>query len=201
MSHDAGEWDASYQRETPAPWDLGRPQPIFADLVTRGLVTGDMLDAGCGTGEHSLLAAAHGARTLGVDLSTVAIDRARRKAAERGLSARFEAGDILTVDLPAAGFDTVVDSGLFHSFDDEGRARYVDVLRRVTRVAGFVYVACFSDLQPGEWGPRRVSRNELVDAFADGWAIEALEPAVFELNPGLEVDRAQAWLLVVRRTG
>ena len=146
-----------------------------------------------------MLAAAEGANVLGVDLATAAIERAREKAHARGVTARFEAGDVLTLSLPEAGFDVAIDSGCFHSFDDDGRVRYVDVLRRALRVGGVVYVACFSDRQPGDWGPRRVTRGELEEAFADGWSIESIEPATFVINPVMDVTDVQAWLLVARR--
>ena len=44
-------WDDSYTGETPAPWDIGRPQPTFLRLAEEGLLAGRVLDAGCGTGE------------------------------------------------------------------------------------------------------------------------------------------------------
>jgi SAM-dependent methyltransferase len=200
MTRPSHEWDASYQQQAPPPWDLGRPQPMVAAMAAEGRLAGDMLDAGCGTGEHSLLAAAGGARVFGVDLSEVAIERAREKAAQRGLSARFEAGDVLEIALPSAAFDVVLDSGLFHSFDDDGRVRYVDILRRVTRPGGLVYLMCFSDRQPGDWGPRRVTREELLAAFRDGWSIDSLEPSTFEIHPTMDVTQVEAWLLVARRT-
>jgi hypothetical protein len=43
-------WDAVYEASTPAPWDIGRPQPAFVRLADRGLLSGRVLDAGCGTG-------------------------------------------------------------------------------------------------------------------------------------------------------
>jgi ubiquinone/menaquinone biosynthesis C-methylase UbiE len=200
MTRPQDGWDAAYAGDAPAPWDIGRPQPIFATLAAQGRFAGDLLDCGCGTGEHALLAAAGGAKVLGVDLAAGAVERARQKAVDRGLSARFEAGDVLTMPLPDAGFDVVIDSGLFHSFDDADRERYVDVLRRVTRVGAAVYLACFSDRQPGDWGPRRVTRSELVDAFSDGWSIESIEPVTFVINPVMDTTEVQAWLLVARRS-
>ena len=68
-------------------------------------------------------------------------------------------------------FDTVVDSGLFHVFDDEHRARYVLSLAAALRPDGTCFLMCFSDREPGDWGPRRVRRDELGTAFADGWAV------------------------------
>ena len=200
MTHASADWDAAYAGESAPPWDIGRPQPAFAALAAEGRLVGDLLDVGCGTGEHALMAAAGGANVLGVDLAAVAVERARAKAAERGLSARFEVGDVLTMQLPDAAFDTVLDSGCFHSFDDAGRSRYVDVLRRVTRPGGVLYLACFSDRQPGDWGPRRVTRAELEDSFSAGWSIESLEPETFVINPMMDVTEVQAWLLMARRS-
>ena len=200
MTDASADWDAAYTRESAPPWDIGRPQPAFAALASAGRLVGDLLDVGCGTGEHALMAAAGGANVLGVDLAATAIERARAKATERGLSARFEVGDVLTMPLPRAAFDSVLDSGCFHSFEDAERSQYVDVLRRVTRLGGVVYLACFSDRQPGDWGPRRVTRVELVEAFGDGWAIESLEPETFVINPFMDVSEVHAWLLVARRT-
>jgi SAM-dependent methyltransferase len=192
-------WDASYQREQAAPWDIGRPQPALEALAAQGRFAGDLLDAGCGTGEHALLAASRGATAFGVDISPVAIERARQKAADRGVTARFESGDILAMPLQPAGFDTVLDSGLFHVFDDNDRGHYVDVLARVLRPGGSCLLMCFSDRQPGVWGPRRVTRDELVGAFSTGWVVETIEPAVFDINPLPEASSVHAWLAVFRR--
>src|SRR5258705_8246712 len=70
-----------------APWDIGKPQGAFVAVADR--VTGPVLDAGCGTGEHALFFAARGRRVTGIDFVEVAIRRARAKAAERGLSVEF----------------------------------------------------------------------------------------------------------------
>src|SRR5262249_60345640 len=87
------EWDASYTAGTPAPWDIGRPQPAFVRLADEGRLTGRLLDAGCGTGENALLAASRGADVTGIDVAPSAIARARAKAADRGLTARLAGGD------------------------------------------------------------------------------------------------------------
>lgn len=114
-------WDEAYVASAPAPWDIGRPQPAFVRLAEQGLLAGRVLDSGCGTGEQTLLAAGHGADAMGVDVSGRAIQRARDKAAERGLRARFEVADALhLVDLGLM-FDAIIDSGVFHVFDDANR--------------------------------------------------------------------------------
>lgn len=201
MAASADEWDAAYQRDSPAPWEIGRPQRAFLALAEDGRLAGDVLDAGCGTGEHALLAASSGARATGVDLSETAISRARQKAADRGLTATFAAGDILSMELATQGFDVVLDSGLFHVFDDADRLHYVEVLGRVLRPGGVYYLMCFSDREPGDWGPRRVSRDEIEAAFAEGWLVERLTRSSFDILPALGSETAHAWLAVIRRFG
>jgi SAM-dependent methyltransferase len=198
MAHPS--WDLSYTGDEAAPWDIGRPQRAFARLAADGLLRGQVLDAGCGTGEHSLLAAASGADfVIGVDVSAVAIERARLKAAERGLAARFEVADALRLDHLGMSFDTVIDSGLFHVFDDQDRARYVGSLGSVLRPGGTCYLMCFSDRQPGDFGPRRVSEPELRAAFADGWVVAEIVADAFDINRGPIGTQAQAWLATLRR--
>jgi cyclopropane fatty-acyl-phospholipid synthase-like methyltransferase len=192
------DWDASYVGETPPPWDIGRPQPAFVRLADAGMLSGHLLDAGCGTGENALLAAEHGAEAVGADVSPHAIMQARAKAAERGVSARFEVADVLELGQLGMTFDTVIDSGLFHVFDDEDRARYVTSLASVLRPGGSYYLMCFSDRMPGEWGPRRVRKDEIVAAFSDGWVIGDIAADEFDINPVYGTSAAQAWLASIR---
>ncbi len=190
---DARDWDGSYSGPSP-PWDIGRPQPAFVRLADTGALTGAVLDAGCGTGEHTILAARHGARALGIDIAARAIELARRKASERGVDARFQVLDALSLGTLGEDFNTVVDSGLFHVFDDAARARYVTVLHGVLRPGGHLHLMSFSDRQPGDWGPRRVTEAELRAAFGSGWRIDSLGPDRFEINPVFGSASAEAWL-------
>jgi SAM-dependent methyltransferase len=192
-------WDEAYASSAPAPWDIGRPQPAFVRLADSGLLCGKVLDAGCGTGEHTLLAAAHGADAAGVDISPRAIAQAREKAAGRGLAVRFEVADALNLGQLGMAFDTVIDSGLFHVFDDQGRVQYVTSLASVLQSGGTCYLMCFSDRQPGNFGPRRVRQDELTTAFGDGWTITDIAAGTFEINPGLGTTTAEAWLATIRR--
>jgi cyclopropane fatty-acyl-phospholipid synthase-like methyltransferase len=192
-------WDEAYKEGVLSPWDIGRPQPAFAQLADRGLLGGRVLDVGCGTGEQTLLAAAAGADAMGVDISPRAIERARDKAAERALAARFVVADALDLGQFGQAFDTLIDCGLFHVFDDDARARYVSSLASVLRAAGTCHLMCFSDRQPGDFGPRRVSQDELRAAFRDGWTVTGITAGTFELNRGLPIASAQSWLATIRR--
>jgi SAM-dependent methyltransferase len=189
-------WDEAYADRP--PWDIGRPQPAIEQVLRELPAPRRLLDAGCGTGEHTLLAAFLGHDALGVDVSPRAIEIAREKAADRGVAARFEVGDARELDRLGETFEVVVDSGLFHVFDDADRSRYVATLAAAVRPGGVVHLMCFSDRQPGGWGPRRVTEAELRDAFSEGWEIEAIEPAEFAVN--LDAGSAQAWLAAIRRS-
>lgn len=193
------DWDDAYAAGGKPPWDIDRPQPAFVRLAEAGALAGALLDAGCGTGEHTILAAGHGARAVGVDVSGHAVELARRKASERGVDARFQVLDARELATLGEAFDAVVDSGLFHVFDDVDRVRYVTALHGALRPGGHVHLMCFSDRQGGDWGPRRVTEAELRAAFGSGWVIEALSPDRFDINPGLGTPAAEAWLADVVR--
>ena len=179
------------------PWDIGRPQPVFLALAEAGALEGSILDAGCGTGEHVLMAAARGLDATGIDASSRAIAIAQQKAADRGLNARFVVWDAFRLAELQEQFDTVLDSGLFHVFDDDSRQRYVEQLAIVVRPGGRYLMCCFSDRQPGDWGPRRVRQDEIHAAFGEGWRIESIVAAQFEIN--LDPPVAQAWLSTITR--
>jgi ubiquinone/menaquinone biosynthesis C-methylase UbiE len=124
-------WDASYHGGT-APWDIGRPQPAIVGLAAEGGFAGAVLDAGCGTGENALHVAALGLSVLGVDVAETALAIARAKAADRGIEAEFAAADAFQLERLGRSFQTVLDCGLFHTFDVDERPRYVASLASVT---------------------------------------------------------------------
>lgn len=191
------DFDAMYTA-TPPPWDIGRPQPALAGLAQAGAVKGRVLDVGCGTGEHALLAAQLGLPATGIDAAPKAIAIAQRKARERGLTARFLVGDALNLGALGEQFDTVIDSGLFHVFDDRDRPRYVESLRAATSLGGRLFLMCFSDRQPGQWGPRRIRFEDIQASFADGWQVESIDAAEFEVT--IDPNGAKAWLATISRT-
>jgi SAM-dependent methyltransferase len=185
-----------------APWDIGRPQKAFRDVADQ--LTGSILDAGCGTGDNALFLASRGHKVTGIDFLAEPINRAKQKAAERGVTATFLVMDALALKNLPEVFDCVIDSGLFHVFNDDDRRRYVEGLATVVKPNGRLFLLCFSDEEPGTQGPRRVSRKEIEDAFGNCWTIESIEPSRFEVRPDLQdlvfsEGGPKAWFVAVRR--
>jgi cyclopropane fatty-acyl-phospholipid synthase-like methyltransferase len=192
----AGDFESSYDG-TP-PWDIGRPQPVFLDLANAGDVQGRVLDVGCGTGEHALMAADLGLAATGVDGSRTAIEKAEQKATIRTLRANFVVGNALDLDGLGEQFDTVIDSGLFHVFEDGDRAEYVASLARVIPPGGRYFMLCFSQFQPGDWGPRRVTEEEIRASFSGGWRVDSIDGCRMELTS--VPAGVSAWLAKLTRT-
>ncbi|MGV0605105.1 class I SAM-dependent methyltransferase [Mycolicibacterium sp. XJ1904] len=198
-------FDDAYKSGT-APWVIGEPQPAIVDLERAGLIRGTVLDVGCGAGEHTILLAGLGYDVLGVDYAPSAVEHARRNAEAKGVDARFEVADAM--DLGEAAYDTIVDSALFHIFDQSDRARYVRSLHAACRSGGLVHVLALSDRGRG-FGPQ-VSESDIRDAFGDGWVLESLAETTYRgiVQPaqadaigsaaGTLVDEP-AWLARIRR--
>jgi SAM-dependent methyltransferase len=191
-------WDASYH-DGPAPWDIGRPQPAVVRLASEGGFVGGVLDAGCGTGENALHVAALGLPVLGVDVAETAIAMARAKADYRGIEIDFAAADAFALERLGRRFNTVLDCGLFHTFDGEERPRYVASLASVTERDGTLYVLCFSDEGP-DIGPHPVRQDELRAAFntSSGWSVTAIEPDRVQTRFHDE-NGAPAWFATIKR--
>ena len=199
-------FDEFYKTTTP-PWVIGEPQPAVVELERAGLIRGKVLDVGCGTGEHTILLTGLGYDVLGIDFAPEAVEQARRNADAKDVGARFEVADAM--NLPAGPrYDTILDSALFHIFDDADRPKYVASLHRTVLPGGIVHVLALSDQGRG-FGPQ-VSGETIRDAFGDGWELEALEPATYRgvvtevhadaigLPIGSRVDEP-AWLARARR--
>lgn len=191
------DFEQLYQRGAPA-WDAGRPQPAIVHLSAQELITGRVLDCGCGTGENALYLASQGFEVVGIDASPTAIARAQEKAQQRGLTAAFQVADAFALEQLGQTFDTVLDCGLLHTFSAPDRLRYTESLSTVTAPGGRIIVLCFSEATIGQPGPpHRLSQADIRAAFQRGWRIDEIRPAHFEMR--IEPRQSAAWLALVRR--
>jgi ubiquinone/menaquinone biosynthesis C-methylase UbiE len=188
------EW--AYQNGVP-PWDIGRPQPVILRLAEQGLIAGDVIDVGCGTGENALYLASRGLEVVGVDAAPTAIARAQEKARLQGSAATFLVADALELQALGRTFDVAIDCGLFHTFSDADRTRFEGSLHRTLRVGARYVLLCFSEHQPGDGGPRRVTQAEIRATFGTEWTVDSVVADRFAAHlPG---DGAEAWLALLTR--
>jgi SAM-dependent methyltransferase len=184
----------------PPPWDIGHPQAAFRALADAGAIKGRVLDVGCGTGEHVLMAATLGCEATGVDLVAVALQTARDKARHRGLTARFLQWDALNLAGLSQAYDTVLDSGLFHNLDDHDRVVFARGLQAVTTPGASYFMLCRSDEDPHDplRAPRMITQEEIRTSFAAGWRIDSIERSSIAIR--ISPHSLGAWLAAFIRT-
>jgi SAM-dependent methyltransferase len=101
----AAYWDARYG-ERAAPMWSGRPNGRLVAEVA-GLPPGRALDVGCGEGADAIWLARQGWAVTAVDISSVAIGRARAAAATAGAEVTWVCRDVLREPFPPRTFDLV----------------------------------------------------------------------------------------------
>lgn len=133
-----------------------------------------------------------------IDIFRIPLRFAREKARERGIKIEFATADALHLERLDRSFNTVLDCGLFHTFDSDERPLYVASLASATEQDGTLYVLCFSDDAPNT-GPHPVSRDELRAAFhpGQGWKVSGIEPD--RIQTRYHENGAPAWLATIKR--
>ena len=179
MAHADHDWDALYTGAEPPPWDIGAVQPALAAYLAHASIADPVLDAGCGTGELTLLLAGRDRQVLGFDLSEPAITAARAKAQQRGLSVDFQVADAAQAGFLPIRPRTVLDSGLLHSLDEQAAAAYADGLATICEPGALVCVLAMSTEAGQGWGQTeeslraRFAEPHWVSSAVDGIQIHA----------------------------
>jgi SAM-dependent methyltransferase len=168
---------------TRPPWSIGEPQPELAALIEQGKFHGDVLDVGCGEAAVSLYLAERGFTTVGLDLSSTAIQLAKAEAAKRGLtSAAFEVADISAFTGYDGRFGTVVDSTLFHSIPVEAREGYQQSIVRAAAPGASYYALVFDRAGMPNGPAHPVTEDELRNVVSKYWVIDEIKPARIHAN-------------------
>ncbi|MGO8686561.1 MAG: class I SAM-dependent methyltransferase [Candidatus Dormibacteria bacterium] len=106
-------------------WDTEvAPEPLVG--LVGSLSPGRFLDLGCGTGTTAVRLAGMGWEVLGIDYVPAAVERARRRAEEAGVTAEFRLGDVTRLDgaVQERRYDLILDAGCYHGLSSAGRERY-----------------------------------------------------------------------------
>jgi ubiquinone/menaquinone biosynthesis C-methylase UbiE len=173
-------WENAYIG-TP-PWDIGAPQPEIVKLVGNNEIPkGRVLDLGCGLGDNSIFLAKKGFSVTCMDIAHLAIDKGKIKAVQQKVQVDFRVGNALRLDeyFDQEHFSAVIDSGLFHTLNDDERPLAAKQILRVLVNGGKYFVLCFSDKEPGNEGPRRISKKEIEETFSKMFRINYIKEAFF----------------------
>jgi SAM-dependent methyltransferase len=101
----ADEWDARYGEQDGAKWS-GRPNGRLLVEVA-GLMPGEALDVGCGEGADAIWLAHNGWTVTAIDISEVALSRARAAAGQAGAEVVWLCGDALSTAFRPGSFALV----------------------------------------------------------------------------------------------
>jgi ubiquinone/menaquinone biosynthesis C-methylase UbiE len=118
------------------------------------LLPGDrVLDIGCGTGTFATMLKQRypGIEVTGIDPDPKALARARHKAERAKVPVRFDQGFADSLEYPAASFDTVFSSFMFHHLEGGNREQTLREVRRVLKPGGNFYLLDF-EVSPSDRG-------------------------------------------------
>ncbi len=159
---DATRWDERYEKGD-TPWETGAPSTELQRVLGETAVPpGPALELGCGTGASAVWLARQGFDVTAVDISPLAIERARRRAEQAGVGVRFLTADVLRPPEELGGpFDFFFDRGCYHVVRREDVAGYLRTLERLTRPGSVGLVLAGNAREPHEPGPPVVSEEEI----------------------------------------
>ncbi|HEY5605442.1 MAG TPA: class I SAM-dependent methyltransferase, partial [Thermoplasmata archaeon] len=160
----------------------GLDADIERALRAHRLREGRILDLGTGPATQAMNLAKRGFDVVATDISPSAIKKAKASAKEAGLSIKFLVDNVLKSRLAPNLVDVIVDRGVFHVLPAAKRPTYVQTVHRVLRPNGWLFLKCFSDKEPGTWGPHRIPERELRGYFRGPFEIRSVVETVFHGN-------------------
>ena len=175
-------WEALYQQGAveAMPWFYPElDDDLKQALDALGLQDGSALDLGTGPGTQAMQLASRGFDVTAADISEAAISRARDKAEAQGLAITWQQDDILSTRL-AGPFDLIFDRGCFHVLPPERRQEYVNTVASLLKPGGYLFLKCFSHLQPGTQGPHRFTPEQIREIFGSRLQVRSVTETVYQ---------------------
>jgi 2-polyprenyl-3-methyl-5-hydroxy-6-metoxy-1,4-benzoquinol methylase len=190
-------WEERY-RTGNTPWQMAKPSGELVRVVTGdGITPCAAIDLGCGLGTHSIWLAQQGFEVTGVDISPLAIECARERAAAAGVRVRFLAADLL--DPPDLGgpYGFFFDRGCYHIVRSIDVRRYLQTLEKITQ-PGSVGLVLTGNANEPRTGPPVVAEEEIRREL--GGLFEIVRLREFRFDPSdSEPGRPLGWSCLLRR--
>jgi 2-polyprenyl-3-methyl-5-hydroxy-6-metoxy-1,4-benzoquinol methylase len=175
-------WEERYQQQAveTMPWFYpALDDDLKQALDDLGLCNGSALDLGSGPGTQAIQLARRGFDVTATDISEAAIRLAREKAETQGLAIAWQQDDILSTRLTGP-FDLIFDRGCFHVLPPEQRENYASTVKRLLKPGGFLFLKCFSTLQPGTQGPHRFTPEQIAAIFSSHVQVRSVVETVYQ---------------------
>lgn len=161
------KWEADYLRGTDG-WDLGKPNPVFLDLLANGqLSPGKILVVCAGRGHDAREFARHGFQVTAVDFSPFAA-REMRRLTDPGLLMDILQQDLFTLPPKLDGqFDYILEYTCYCAIDPKRRTEFIDLVDRLLKPGG-IYISLAFPLTQRKGGPPfAVTVSELLQSFQE----------------------------------
>ena len=195
---EAARWEERY-RVGDTPWDTGQPATeLRRFLVDEEPAPGRALELGCGTGTNAVFLARQGFDVTALDVSPLAIERARARSLDEGVVVRFLVANLLSPPDLGPPFPFVFDCGCYHAVRRSDPTGYVRTLQRVTAPGGLVLILAGNARQQRDHGPPVVAEHDLRAELGRDFDILSLEETHFDPTP---TDRITflAWRILLRK--
>jgi len=191
------DWQAKYESgET--PWDSGIPsRELRSVLVEYGIPPSRALELGCGSGTNAVFLAQAGFDVTAVDCAPSALEAARQKANEAGVTVNWIDADVQNLSGLGEPFAFVFDRGCYHCCRRVDLDGYLGTLRRMTQPGAHVLCLTGNADEQTEHGPPRLTAAEIRDELGRDFHILHLREFRFE-DPG-GVDGPLGWSCLMRR--
>lgn len=199
---DQAFWNERYSSKD-TPWDSGEPSTELQRVLERHLIEpSDALEIGCGTGTNAVFLARRGFKVTAVDISSLAIDQARKRASEAGVDVDFRVVDLLAPSGLHHAYPFVFDRGVYHGIRRENLDRFLDTMAGVTSPGALYLVLAGNANDPSDpnTGPPRVHAHEICAELNPLFELIELREFAFDgIVIGGQLVDSLAWSGLFRR--
>jgi SAM-dependent methyltransferase len=195
---DAAHWERRY-REGDSPWDTGRPSTeLQRVLAEEEIAPCRCIELGCGTGSNAVWLAQQRFDMTAVDISPLAIDRARARAAAAGVTVRWLVADVLDPPDLGAPYRFFFDRGCYHVVRRTDVQRFLQTLETIAEPGTLGLVLTGNAREPHDPGPPVVDEATLRQELGQVFQIEWLREFRFDSTPG-SGEGILGWSCFLRR--